>query len=311
VPREACGVTEPWAADVDVTVDLARALIVQRFPELSSEPVEPLGEGWDNAAFLVGGEYVFRFPRRAIAAPLIAREIAILPLLAPHLPIAISEPCFAGGPAQTYPWQFAGYRSFPGRSLAATPLSAESYLRLAKALGTFLRALHGIDAQAAIAAGLGGDEIGRLDHSVRMPKLKARFAELQAEKLLEDPKPYLDFLDAVAPRGPRPERSAILHGDLYATHVMVEADGTVAGVIDWGDLHLGDPAVDVSIVFELLPEPARERFIAAYGAIDDRTWELARYRAIYHAALVAHYGHRIGNEELLRAGLTGLQYAAP
>jgi aminoglycoside phosphotransferase (APT) family kinase protein len=304
-------VKELWAADVAVTAGLARELIAHQFIELAGAPVESLGEGWDNAAYLVGGEYVFRFPRRIIAAPLIAREIAILPLLAPQLPVPISAPCFVGTPAQSYPWPFAGYRSLGGNALSAMELDVPAYLRVATALEAFLAALHRIDAAPAIARALPEDEIGRLDHKERMPKLDERFGALAGEGLIGDPAALLDFLNSVAPEGPRKERLAVVHGDLYAKHVFVDPDGAIAGIIDWGDVHFGDPAIDVSVVFEVLPPPARAAFAQAYGPIDERTWELARYRAIYHAALVAYYGYRIGSEETLQAGLAGLEYAAP
>lgn len=302
--------TEPWAADVDVTPDLARSAIGEQFPELARAAVEPLGEGWDNAAFLVAGEYVFRFPRRAVAVPLMEREIAILPAIAPLLPAPISAPRFIGMPGGAYRWPFAGYPSFQGKALSAMELKSDAYVRLAGALGSFLRALHAIDPAPALAAGLPGDEIGRLDHAVRMPKLEERFGVLAGAGLIADSKPFVEFLDAIAPSGPRPGAARIVHGDLYAKHVIVDETAGVEGIIDWGDVHYGDPVIDVSIVFELLPAPARDAFIAAYGGIDESTLRLARYRAIYHAALVAYYGYRIGNAETLRAGLTGLQYAA-
>lgn len=300
--------TEPWAADVDVSAELARVLIDGQFPELAAAPIQPLGEGWDNAAFLVG-QYVFRFPRRAVAAPLIAREIAILPMLAPHLPLPISAPRFAGEATGAYPWPFAGYRSFPGKPLSATRLDDAAYRRLAGELGTFLRALHSIDPAPAIDAGLGEDEIGRLDHTQRMSKLDGRFTALAAAGLIGETAPLLEVLHAIAPQGPRRERLCIVHGDLYAKHVFIHDDGRVRGVIDWGDIHLGDPAIDVSVAFELLPPQARSAFEQAYGPTDERTRELAQYRAIYHAALLAYYGHRIDDAETLRAGLTGLKYA--
>jgi aminoglycoside phosphotransferase (APT) family kinase protein len=304
-------VTEPWAADVDVTGELARSLIEAQFPELAGASIAPLGEGWDNAAFLVSGEYVFRFPRRTVAAPLIAREIAILPMLAPHLPHAISAPHFAGTPTALYPWPFAGYRSFRGRPLSAIHLDDAAFERVAADLGIFLSALHRIDPAPAIAAGLPEDEIGRLDHTERISKLDARFAALSSAGLIRETATLLDCLNGIAPAGPRRDRLCIVHGDLYAKHIFVDKDGGVRGVIDWGDIHLGDPAIDVSVAFELLPLQARSVFEQAYGPIDERTRELARYRAIYHAALVAYYGYRIGNDETLRAGLTGLKYAIP
>lgn len=298
----------PWTADVEVTSDLARSLIAPQFAQFANAAIEPLGEGWDNAAFLVDADFVFRFPRREISGPLLATEIAVLPAIAREVPFPISTPVFAGKPAGAYRWPFAGYRRLPGTTMSSVRLDAAAYDRIAASLGTFLHALHRVDARPLRDAGLPGDEIGRLDHARRMPKLDQRLAELQAAGFIAGAQPFLDVLEAVSPTGARPERLTVVHGDLYARHVMIDA-GDVAGIIDWGDVHYGDPAVDVSIVYEILPMHAREAFERAYGTIDDDTRRLARYRAIYHAALVAHYGYHIQNGELLDAGLTGLKYA--
>jgi hypothetical protein len=41
--------------------------------------------------------------------------------------------------------------------------------------------------------------------------------------------------------------------------------------------------------------------------VDDETWRLAKYRAVYHGALVAHFGMHINDAALRDAGLAGLQ----
>ena len=71
-----------WTPEIVVDAERARALIAARFPGLRADRFEPLGQGWDNAAYLVDGATVFRFPQRAVAAPLIATEIAVRPLAA-------------------------------------------------------------------------------------------------------------------------------------------------------------------------------------------------------------------------------------
>ncbi|MBV8434896.1 MAG: phosphotransferase [Candidatus Eremiobacteraeota bacterium] len=298
----------PWSADFDVTLDLARFLLSAQFPQFANAPIEPFGEGWDNAAFLVDGTYVFRFPRRSIAVPLIVREIAILPRIASQLPVPISAPSLAGTPGGDYPWPFAGYRRLRGATLSSLHLDASAYERVAGELGRFLRALHAIDARPLLAAGLETDDFGRLDHAKRGPKARARLAELHDAGLVADVRPYLDVLDSIAPAGVREHRLGLVHGDLYAKHVVID-DGRIAGVIDWGDVHFGDPAVDLAIAFGALPGAARATFATAYGGIGPETWRLARYRATYHAALLAHYGYHVGSRELLDAGLSGLRGA--
>jgi aminoglycoside phosphotransferase (APT) family kinase protein len=302
---------KPWQADVDVTPELARDLIATRFPELGELSLEPLGEGWDNAAYVVNKTYVFRFPRRAVSAALIEREARVLPAIAPRLSIPIPVPSLVAAGVERYPWPFAGYPLLGGTPLSESTLDENAYLRLAVALGTFLRELHAIDRQPWLADGLVRDEIGRLDHAARRPKAVERLNELQAKGVVAGIAALIAYLDDVAPQGPREEALALVHGDFYARHILLDDTLNACGVIDWGDVHIGDMAVDVAVAFLALPASARVAFFGAYGAIDRRTEELARYRAIYHSALVAHYGMHVGSADLLHAGVLGLRYAMP
>ncbi len=298
---------DPWTAQVEIDESLVRGLLGAQFPQLAVETVRPLGEGWDNAAFAIDDAYVFRFPRRAIAASLIATECRMLPLLAPALPLAIPVPAFAGKPSPEYPWAFAGYPILPGRSLSALRPSAEALEPLASTLGAFLRALHAFDARAALAAGLPSDELGRLDRARTLPKLRARLEDLHAAGFLPETRVAGAYLERVGSRDPASVARCVVHGDLYARHVLVDDRLRPNAVIDWGDVHFGDPAVDLSIAFSVIPPRLQAAFFDAYGGADDRTIELARYRAVYHSALVAHYGNRIGDADLLYAGLLGLR----
>ena len=75
-----------------VSPSLAIALINAQCPSLAPVLLEPFGAGWDNAAYLVNGEWVFRFPRRAIAVDLLEAEVHVLPRLAPRSCTATSIP---------------------------------------------------------------------------------------------------------------------------------------------------------------------------------------------------------------------------
>jgi aminoglycoside phosphotransferase (APT) family kinase protein len=99
------------------------------------------------------------------------------------------------------------------------------------------------------------------------------------------------------------------HGDLYARHVLIDDHRRVCGIIDWGDMHVGDPALDLSIAHSFLPPSAHEAFRAAYGPIDDATWSRARYRAIFIGATLAHYGRQIGDAAIGDAGRVALRHA--
>ncbi len=299
---------DPWAPDIEIDAQLARALVGAQFPQLGELRVEPIGEGWDNAAYSVNDAFIFRFPRRSSTAKLISRELQFLPQIAPQLPLPIPVPQFAGAPNEAYPWPFAGYRRLGGRELSSLRPREEEYDELAAALGGFLRTLHGIDVAPLAAGGLPADEIGRLDDVRMMPKLQTRLSELQKAGIVRDATPMLEAAETLRPIAP-PALRSLAHGDLYARHVLVNDGMTAAGIIDWGDLHLGDPAVDLMVVFSLIPPQARARFFSAYGSPTEAALSAARFRAIYHSAMVAHYGHRIADADLLHIGTRGLSLA--
>lgn len=272
----------PWTPERDVSAAEAAALIEAQC--LAPARVEPMSAGWDNTAFLVNGEWVFRFPRRAIGAALMANELDVLPRIAGRLPLAVPEPVWRGRDGD---WPFAGYRLLPGRP--AVGLDDEARRRAARPLGEFLRALHALRVEAP------GDTLGRLDPAKRVPA---------TIEMLGDPAPYRYIIEAAAPDGAAP---ALVHGDLYALHLLVDG-GALSGVIDWGDVHLNSPAADLMVAHAWLPPAARDAFRDAYGPITEATWALARFRALHHTLHFMRYAVATGLADLEREARTALEF---
>ncbi|HTA39092.1 MAG TPA: phosphotransferase [Candidatus Acidoferrales bacterium] len=293
-----------WHPEIAVDQAGARALISAQFPQLDASRVEAIGFGFDNTAFLVGGAYVFRFPRRAVAVALMEREMAVLPIVAPLVPIAIPVPILAGRPDGTYPWPFAGYELLDGSTASSLNLSDADCERIAAPLGAFLRRLHSGHVRQAVGDALPGDLFGRLDHARRLPLATERIAELESAGILHDVEALLGYMAQHPPAVC--SDPCVVHGDMYARHLLLDDGKNVCGVIDWGDAHVGDPALDLAIALTMLPERALPVFLAAYGDVAAATWERATYRAIYHSVLVAHYGYTSGDAEMLRTGVDSL-----
>jgi aminoglycoside phosphotransferase (APT) family kinase protein len=291
--------TPAWSAEFVVSNAQARALIEEQFPQLAPVNVEPLGVGFDNSAFVVNGAYVFRFPRRQIAAPLVETEGRLLPMLAPRLPLPIPAPTLLGRPAGGYPWPFLGHALIPGRTACAAALDEEQRRRLAEPLARFLAALHATPAEEAAQHGAGPDTIARLDLARRLPRARELLDRLTRRGEIAEPRSLAAILDA-APPTYAPRSDVLVHGDLYARHLLIHPDGRFAGIIDWGDVHLGDPAVDLAIAHTFLPPEAHVSFRRAYGAIEDATWRVARLRGVWHTLLVLEYGLSIGDLHLVR-----------
>ena len=95
------------------------------------------------------------------------------------------------------------------------------------------------------------------------------------------------WADAIA--APAWDRPPVwLHGDLHPANVVV-ADGTLAGVIDFGEVCAGDPATDVAAAWILLPAGAADRFFERYP-VDDATVRRARGWAVQRALFLIAMG---------------------
>jgi aminoglycoside phosphotransferase (APT) family kinase protein len=299
-----------WEADITLTQEDAGRLVERQFPELAPARLEPLGAGWDNAAYVVNGRWVFRFPRRKAFAGLLENEMRYLPRLAPHLPLRIPEPVWHGRPEEAFPYPFAGYELLPGETACAVAWTPEERLHNAPLLGRFLAALHGPRVDEETRTKAPGDELGRADLKKRAPIIRERLAQLEAKQVEVDGETVRAWLSRLEGTAPWTKPTCWVHGDLYARHLLVDEHHTVTGVLDWGDVHLGDPAIDLTIAFSFLPPEARGAFREAYGDIDEATWNRARFRAFHYGVLLLHYGVNVGDEAMTRIGRDALHYGA-
>ena len=70
-----------------------------------------------------------------------------------------------------------------------------------------------------------------------------------------------------------------LHGDLHPLNIVIDRDGGLSAVIDFGDLTAGDPATDLAIAWMVFDTDRRAEFRRATvvdgRAVDDDTWRRA------------------------------------
>jgi aminoglycoside phosphotransferase (APT) family kinase protein len=297
-----------WEPEHSVSAADAAELIGGQFARLRGAPVEALATGWDNTVFLVGEEWIFRFPRRSIALPGVRREIAFLPTLAPRLPLPVPVPEFAGRPSPAYPWPFWGARHLPGRELAETGLPDDARITAAAGLGAFLRALHD-PALVPAAAELPRDPMSRAEPSVRSPRARERLARLVRLGLWE-PDPEVErLLDEGERLGPHTGAVAVSHGDLHLRHLLLDDDGRATAVIDWGDLCLAGPPVDLSLAYGGFAGAARAALLSAYGPVGADSEVRARVLAVFLCAALAEYAAVTGRRRLLDEAVAGIARA--
>lgn len=298
----------------EIAVDeaLARRLIGKAFPSLQLHVLAPAGEGFDNVLWRVNEDLIFRFPRREQAIGGVEREMALLPVLAPLLPVAIPQPAYRGAPDPDagYPWPFFGGPFLPGQESCQADLDDDARAALAKPLAEALAALHAPETSAAVAGhDLPVDPMGRADIGTRVRKAREALGVVQRVGMWSPNSFVLDLLNGARSR-PAATTTVVIHGDLHFRHLLVSDEGALGGIIDWGDLCLGSPAIDLQVFWSFLPPSARPAFVQAYGPIGEENLLRARVLAFNLNAVLAIYGHRNGLPAIKREAIASLRRAA-
>jgi aminoglycoside phosphotransferase (APT) family kinase protein len=231
-------------------------------------------DGWDYKVLILDDEWVVRWPRHRLAVEEVEREVELLPVLAPLLPVAVPQFEYVS----REPWLVA-YRLIRGE-----PLVAED----PDGVCAFLDALHAVNVGKVPADRPDWLETYREQadefRRVVLPLLDSD-ERAAGESLLAEVETLEDF------------RPALTHSDLGPSHLLVR-DGRLVGVIDWGDARIGDPAIDYAW---LLNGPFPD------WDVDD---ELRRRARIYHRLgpwFEVHYGDFTGQPQWVRSGLAGVR----
>ncbi|MFS0597726.1 phosphotransferase [Peribacillus frigoritolerans] len=299
---------KPWLAEYPVSLELAGKLIMLQFPEIELEEIKQFGEGFDNTVIQINGQFVFRFPRRPIAVTLIQVENQLLPSIAGTFPLAIPEPIFFGKPSTLYPYPFTGYKMVKGH-LPVEGTKAKK-VESAKRFARFLKVLHSFPVEKAKRLGVQPDGMMRLDIPYRKKSLMENVSNLIKLGYFEQAHAVKDFVETLGEGELDVQHPiSLVHGDIHIRNVLLDDEGVLAGVIDWGDVHIGNPAIDFSFLYSYFPKEVRSAFFEIYGEIEKETESLARFRAIYMLVTLLVYGIDRHDEELIAITSTGLKFA--
>jgi aminoglycoside phosphotransferase (APT) family kinase protein len=253
-------------SEIEISENLVRDLLREQHPDLAELPIREVEGGWGNQMWRLGDTLAVRMQRMDKLPDLQLKERRWLPVLASHLPLPIPTPVRSGVPSERFPkiWTVMTW-------VDGTPLDDDAITRrdhAADTLAAFLKALHAeapTDAPDASDFGAHPKECTDGFENFLQAVDLGGFAESDIRAVWDDA--------VAAPEwdGPR----VWVHGDLHPANVVV-ANGTLAGVVDFGALFAGDPAWDLAAAWLLLPAGGAARFFSGYAQANEAAIRRAR-----------------------------------
>ena len=240
----------------------AAPILARHLPSAPHASLTPFGSGDFTLAFKQGDQ-VIRVARHVEAANALRRESCVLVRIGSRLPLPVPRPMYYALPDCP---PFTVHSEIVGETLTREgwenlPTSARD--KAAADLATFLMALHSLPVETGLACGLeklNGTEFSR--------SLRGKIANTINDLLDDQTQTRLaELLNSWSlTSSSEPQPSVLLHCDIGPGHVLYDPQtGHLTGVIDFGDLVIGDPARDFIYVYEDYGTMILEEVLARYA----------------------------------------------
>jgi aminoglycoside phosphotransferase (APT) family kinase protein len=274
---------------VEITVQLVEKLIQSQFPEWSHLPVDPVErQGNDNRTFRLGKEMGIRLPSAERYVPQVEKEYYWLPILKEYIDLSISLPLAKGNPGEGYPWVWSINQWIAGDTASIS--NVKDLNRFALDLALFLKQLQSIASSEGPRAGqhnfFRGGSISVYDKETKtvIQNTKSKFDETTASEIWNK-----------ALQSQWKERPVWVHGDIAPGNLLVNREGILSGVIDFGILGVGDPSCDLAMAWTFFDDESRRVFKKTMD-LDEGTWNRGRGWALWKALITYDYFYREDQE---------------
>lgn len=198
--------------------------------------------GWEQHVIIdeVKG-IVYRYPRHSSAAAKLKDEIGVLDVIHRHqwpfhLPLLIEQNEI-----------YSSYNYIPGTALTeavVNRLDANAFLRIGVQLGEFLAQFHKLD-QLIVEQKKTKHDTNLLEYySERISDSTSEVFGRRARGALEG---LMRMLQLQTP--------VVVHGDMQGSNVVIDTEsGSVNGVIDFGEVEIGEPHQEFRKIFMTIPQ---------------------------------------------------------
>lgn len=222
--------------------------IAEHFPELRYERAQLNQQGWDNYVIILDDRLVFRFPRNAYRAERFQVELKLLDHLKDRSPLPVPDYSYLPDDKS-----FGGYPLINGRPLRRSTVARFNRYQkyaLAEVLGDFLSELHALPVELAATWGIQEEPGGYWWSQANAARMFTEMQVLLFPKLNVGERSFLDDHFTGYLGLSFDFDKAVVHSDFLPEHILVDPETKrVAGIIDFADAEVSDPAVDFSFMW--------------------------------------------------------------
>lgn len=273
--------------------------IKDNFPKLKFNTSELITSGFDDDVVILDQKVVFSFPKQKLdCSEKFQKELKILPLLNEIVTLPI--PNFIYIPKDK---TFAGYKYVPGVPFVkkfVRKLSVKKKDGCAKQIAVFLSQLHSFSITKARKNGVAEawDEKDARKFYIKRARIVFKYLayDFQSLKKMIDTHPMKET-----------KKKALIHQDFTSEHILFDPKiEKIKGIIDFGDVEIADPAIDISKLWGY-GEEFLDMVLVYYKTKDKDIKDRSLRWWIYHNINLVEFGYEKKINSMVKLGYKRLQ----
>ncbi|MBI5356641.1 aminoglycoside phosphotransferase family protein [Candidatus Collierbacteria bacterium] len=224
-----------------------REIIQRLFPNIKDGQIQIFDDGWDYVVFVIEGQKAVRFPRRPDYAKKLPVEVAFLNHFGGQFPVSVPKLTLHADKKTCLP--YVTYDFIPGvqfKKNVSDTFSKEELRLIASRIGNFLEKLHSLSVNKVKKLGVRQVESLKTWRN-KFEKIKTNvFPHISRPEQNWATSIFQNFFTIVQ-ESPIP--LTVIHSDIMPEHIIVNPKThTLSGIIDFGDIEIGDPAYDFAFL---------------------------------------------------------------
>ena len=212
----------------------------KEFPQVKFKSAKLITKGWDHDVLVLDNKLIFRFGKEKLYKTSFAREIKFLKEFSKISNLKVPNYLF-----QSKDKSFGGYEIIKGYEL--TPkiyknLSQVKKRKITKDLAKFLTILHSLPLTKAKKFGFKNYKSWKKILEEKQKWFNKEYYPKMTRYLTTAQNAFIKKFITNFCNSQRSIKPVLGHYDLSHDHIIMNKDGTISGIIDFGDLSIEDPA---------------------------------------------------------------------